>query len=161
MNEPKTNQKKELAWQAPEYQEYRKNPMWFVAFGLITALLVLYGIYTKSWTTAALFLLLGIMGIVYASRKPNLVTIKLDGSGVQVSNLLYSYKTIKKFWVAYNPPDVKCLYLETSAYLNRVVKIELGNTDPREVRELLKQYLDEDLEQDEGTLDAIARKLKF
>jgi hypothetical protein len=161
---PEQNQdrtSKEISWMSPEFRDYQKHPLWFVTFALVTALLVMYGIYTKSWTTSLAFLLMGIMGVVYASQKPRLLKVKVSGAGVQLQNLLYNYRIIKKFWIVYNPPEVKTLYLETSAYLNSIVKIELGNQDPTQLRNYLKQYLEEDLDQQESIVDIISRKLKF
>ncbi len=160
MNNQKTSPKKEISWQALEYPEYKKNPFWFVLFGLVVALLVLFGIYTDSWTTAILFLLCGIIGIVYSSQKPKTVNIALNATGVRINSLFYSHKTIKKFWIIYNP-EVKTLYLETTAYLDRIIRIELANQDPVEIKNFLSQYLEEDLEHEETFSDRIARKMKF
>ncbi len=160
MDQPKT-QKKEITWKALEYPEYRKHPLWFAGFGLLTALLVLFGLFTGSWTTALVFGLCAVLGIVYASKKPKTIDVKVTGLGVQVDGMEYSYQVIKKFGIAYYPPDVKALYLETSAYLNALVKIELGGQDPNELREFLKKYVEENLEQQEAFTDALARKLKF
>ncbi|MBX4188160.1 MAG: hypothetical protein KW793_03425 [Candidatus Doudnabacteria bacterium] len=156
-----TSEKKEIIWQAPEFKEYAKHPLWFVGFSLTVALLVLFGIFTKSWTTSVVFLLMGILGVVYASQRPRTITVKVNGLGVQVDNLMYSFKTIKKFWIVYYPPEVKVLYLETSAYLNRIMKLELLNQDPIELRDFLKTYVEEDLEGEENLVDVISRKIKF
>lgn len=161
MPEQKKTNEKEIVWQGPEFREYAKHPLWFVAFGLVVALLVLYGIYNNSWTTAAMFMLMGILGIVYSTQKPRTVTVKVNALGIQVDNLMYSYKTLKKFWIVYYPPEVKVLYLETTAYLNRIVKLELAHQDPVRLREFLKEFLEEDLEGEESMVDVIARKLKF
>jgi hypothetical protein len=163
MNAPLSNQNqpKELSWQAPEFAEYQKHPLWFIAFGIFTALLVLFGIYTKSWSTAVTFLMFGIIGVIFAAQKPKTVQIKLTGNGVQINSTFYNYKVIKKFWIVYNPPAVKNLYFETTAYLNRTVKVELDHKDPRAVRDFLKRYLEEDLEANEDFSDVIARTIRF
>jgi hypothetical protein len=160
-NQQTSQQPKEISWQALEYPEYKKHPLWFIGLALIVALLVLYGISTKSWTTVVMFILFGALGLVYAIQKPRTLTIKLTGQGVQINSLMYGFPIIRKFWIIYSPPEVKSLYLETSAYLNRIVKLELGNQDPRAVKAFLRQYLEEDLEATESTADFIARKLKF
>jgi hypothetical protein len=152
---------KEISWQALEYPEYKKHPLWFIALALVVGALVLYGIYSKSWTTVATFALLGAMAVVYAAQKPKTLTIRLTGQGVQVNNLTYPYSVIRKFWIIYHPPAVKTLYLETTAYLNHILSLELGNQDPRAVKAFLKQYLQEDLDATESATDLIARKLKF
>ena len=152
---------KELSWEALEYPEYKKHPLWFMGFAVVTALLVLYGILSGSWTTAVLFGLFGVLGIVYSSQKPKTVVVRLTGLGIQVGGVSYSYRVIKKFWIIYFPPDVKSLYLETNAYLEHIVKIELADQDPRAVKEFLKEYVEEDLEETESLPDVIARKIRF
>lgn len=163
MNEEKIdpNLPKEISWHAPEFPEYRKHPLWFVFFGILVAMLVLYGIYTKSWTTAIVFGLMGVLGLIYGSQKPRVVEIKLNGIGINVNSLTYSFKVIKKFWIIYEPSQIKVLYFETNAYLDRIVKIELEDQDPRIIKSFLKQYIEEDLDGTESTVDLIARKLKF
>lgn len=152
---------KELSWQALEFTEYKKHPLWYVALAVLIAGLVLYGIYTQSWTTVVTFILFGLMIANYAARKPKTVTVKLTSNGVSVDTANYEYKVVRKFWIIYYPPEVKTLYLETNAYLNNLIRIELGNQDPRKVKEFLKPYLEEDLEATESIADVIARKLKF
>jgi hypothetical protein len=160
-DEKKPNLPKEITWQAPEYQEYRKHPLWFIGFGLVMALLVLYGIYTKSWTTAIMFGMFAFVGLIYASQKPKTIIIKLSGTGVQVHTQQIDYRAIRKFWVVYNPPVIRCLYLETTSYLNPIVKIELANQDPRMVKSFLSKYVEEDLDGMESLVDVVARKMKF
>lgn len=150
-----------LSWQAPEFQEYQKHPLWFAAVAVITAGLVLYGIFTKSWTMAVVFGLAGLMAVVYAAQKPNTITITLSGLGVQIGKDMFAYRDLVKFWILYTPPDVKALYVESKSSFNRVIKIELADQDPISVRTYLKEYLVEDLEQQESLADIIARKLKF
>jgi hypothetical protein len=152
---------KEITWQTLEYPEYKKHPLWFIGLALVIAVLVLYGIYIKSWSTIASFALFGVLALIYASQKPKTLTIKINGQGVQVNNILYGYPVIRKFWIVYSPPEVKSLYLETTTYIDHIVKLELSNQDPRVVKTLLKQYLEEDLEAKESTVDLIARKIKF
>ena len=152
---------KEITWQALEYPEYKKHPLWFMGLAVIIALIVVYGIYTNSWTTIIAFSLFGAMAFIYAGRKPRTITVKLDARGVHMNQLQYNYAIIRKFWIIYSPPEVKVLYIETNAYLDHQVRIELGNQDPRVVKSFLKQYLEEDLDGEENILDVMARKIKF
>jgi hypothetical protein len=159
--EKNTTESKPLTWQAPEFLDHRKHPLWFVGLGIITALLVLFGIYTKSWTTAIMFGLFGFGSLIYSSQRAKTVTITLSGTGVQIDNKNFDYRNIRKFWIVYHPPVVKCLYLETNAYINHLIKIELIDQDPRAIREFLAKYLEEDLDGEESIVDVVARKVKF
>jgi hypothetical protein len=155
------NLPRQISWETPEYPEYRKHPLWFLGFAVLMALFVLYGIFTASWTTVVLFALLGVLGIFYAAQKPKIVTVTLDPTGVHINNLTYSYQVIKKFWIVYDALEVRSLYLETSAYFNHILKLELADQDPLLTKNFLKQYLEEDLDRHESFADAIARRLRF
>jgi len=152
---------KEMTWTAPEYAEYSKHPMWFLAFGIIAAGLVLYGIVSGSWTVALAFLMFGVLGVIAAARKPKAVEIRLTGIGIEINGLLYPHETIRKFWILYHPPHIKAVYFETTAYFNGLVRMELAQQDPRPVREFLDRYLEEELDGEEPVVDVIARRLRF
>jgi hypothetical protein len=160
-NQTAPNEPKEIKWQAPEYPDYKKHPLWFVGFGLVIAALVLYGVLSGSWTTALTFILFGVAGLIFANKKPKTVTITINSTGIKIDETKYNYSVIKKFWILYELPELKALYFETSAYLNRVIKIELENQNPNVIREFLKKYLEEDLDQTESLADTISRKVNF
>lgn len=151
---------KEISWQAPEFPEHRKHPMWYLGFGAFMALVILYGAYTRSWTMVTTFALFALVGGIHAARKPRTIQIRANGAGIVVDGQEYAYQVIKKFWVIY-APDSKALYLETTAYINHNIRVELGDMDPNLVREFLARFLEEDLENRESLSDAIARKLRF
>ena len=158
---PASNLPKEISWQALEFPEYKKHPLWFMALAVIIAALVVFGIYTNSWTTIVVFSLLGIMAFIHSSKRPQTIAVRLDGTGIHLNDVSYNYAIIKKYWIIYSPAEVKVLYLETTSYLDHTVKIELGNQDPRPVKDFLKQYLEEDLDGEERFVDVVARKIKF
>jgi hypothetical protein len=75
--------------------------------------------------------------------------------------MVYSFKTIKIFWLDYRPPEIKTLNFITTAYINNQITIQLGDQDPVAVKLLLKQYLPEDLNREESLTEMLARKLKI
>ncbi len=156
-----TQTQRSITWVTPEFQEYRKHPLWFAGAALITALFVLYGIFTNSWTTAVVFGMAGLMAVIYAMQKPQDMTVNISGMGVKLNDKTYSFRDLHKFWIIYSPPDVKVMYLETKSAMHHVVKVELSDQDPVAIRHFLRDYLDEDLDQQESLADIIARKLKF
>jgi hypothetical protein len=160
-NTSNDNLPKEITWEALEYPEYKKHPLWFLGFAVFIALVVIYGIFTGSWSTVVTFILFGVMGVYFAAQKPKMLNITLSGSGIHVNTLNYPYSVIKKFWIIYLPGEVKSLYLETSALFNHIVKLELHEQDPLVIKKFLKQYLEEDLDNTESVADLIARRIKF
>ena len=154
-------QKKEISWEAPEFKELVKGPYWYMFYAGITVLLIGYGAYTNSLITIIAFSVMSLVGLTFAFRKPEKITFTLTSTGIVVADKNFPYKIIKKFWIVYYPPEIKTLNLETSAYLNSHIKIELGDQNPIEVKKFLKNYLPEDLDKEESLPEVIARKLKF
>jgi hypothetical protein len=150
-----------IDWEASEYPHHEKGISWHISYIVISAALVVYAAYSKSIITTIAFVLLAIVGWIFANRQPERVRYQLNSNGVVMGSLLIPYKNIKNFWIIYNPPQVKTLNLETTALLNRLISIELENQDPVAVKNYLQNYLMEDLDREESLSDIITRKSKF
>ena len=124
-------------------------------------MLIVFAAFSKSIMTVITFVLLILLSYAFAVKPPKSLRHSIGQVGIKVGNVAYPYKNIKTFWVVYNPPDVKTLNFETTAYLNNPVSVELGDQDPVEVKMLLKNFLVEDLEREESLSEVIARKARF
>lgn len=162
MNNDQTQIKQdELVWEAPSFIHYPKNFFWYLAFGITSALLLLFSWYSGGVITISLFALLLTLVLFFSFKKPEIIKTRLTINGIQKGDMFYPYRAIKKFWILYYPPEVKVLHIETGASINQNIKIELGGQNPIEVRNYLKKYLQEDMEQEESLVDVITRKLRF
>ena len=156
-----TETKKQITWSAPEFVHYQKSQVWFFFLTVIGLGLAVYFFLQKEFVTAALFLLMFIIVFGFAKRKPKIVKISLDSSGLKLNDLRIPYQQLKNFWIVYNPPAVKTLNFESSAYLNRFITLELEKEDPVKIRRFLLEYLPEDLDRDEHLTQKISRTLRF
>ena len=120
-----------------------------------------FAIYDRSIITIITFALIILMIFVISTQAPREITCKITKTGISLGNTLYPYKTIKTFWIMYNPPEIKTLNFETTAYINNTIIVQLGNQDPVTVKLALSQYLLEDLNREESATDALARRLKI
>jgi hypothetical protein len=150
-----------ISWEAHEYPYQNKSPLWYLIFSIISTLLLVFALFTKSIITVITFSLIIILVYVFAKRKPNRITYQLAPNGILAGNMLFPYKNIKAFWVFYNPPHNKTLNLETTALINNHVVIQLGDQEPVAVKLFLRKYIFEDTDKEEGVTDVIARKLKL
>ena len=90
------------------------------------------------------------------------VEFQITEDGILVNQRFYEYKTLKNFYIIYEPPEVKTLYFEPKSIFSPRVPIDLGSQDPVKIREILKQYLAEDLERENEPLsDQTSRLLKL
>jgi len=162
---PDSSQTKEapndITWQAESHKQHLRSPAWYVIFGLVALCLIIFGIWSKSVTTVATFITVIFVVIVITSQKPRMLNYKVTKTGIAVGETVYPYKVIKTFWINYRPPEIKTLNFETSAYLNNLVTLQLGNQDPVTLKLFLSQYLRENLEREESFSETLARRLKI
>lgn len=156
-----TPNQKTIQWETSEFVYHPKTLVWFAIYGIISIGLLAFAIYTDSLITLIAFILLILITLFFAVQKPSEIDVELSELGIRVNQTFYYYKNITKFWINYNPGTVKNLHFETTAYINNVLKLELGHQDPTEVRKFLLNYLPEDLDRHEDIHDVIARKLRF
>lgn len=151
------------SWDFPEYQKYAKGVWWYIIVFIISVGLILWATLSQQNYLFVGIIVIALIIIVFASRRePAILNIKITEDGIIIGEKLYHYSRIKKFWIAYQPPVVKKLYLKLSSTIKPVFSISLENTNPLEIRKILLNYLEEDIEQDgETASDAWERLLKL
>ncbi len=153
--------KTEISWQAPEFIHRPKSSMWFILVGIAGTGLILYFLFQRDYLTALLFFLLGLVTFYFARLPAKNIQIQIGSKGLRLNQIQIPYQKLKKFWIVYEPPIIKTLNFETTAYFNRFITLQLENENPLPIREILLKYIPEDLERGEQLDDKIARTLKF
>ena len=75
---------------------------------------------------------------------------------------MYEFKDLTNFSIIYHPPETKLLYIETSNVIKPRLRIPLDEQNPIEIRNHLKDFLDENtVLQEEHFSDILARLLKI
>ncbi|MBX4191519.1 MAG: hypothetical protein KW804_01835 [Candidatus Doudnabacteria bacterium] len=150
-----------LVWKAQNHIQHRHSTGWYVGFTIVSLGLLGFAYYSRSLTAAITFVLIIVVLLILSIQPSQEITYKITKTGIIVGNVVYPFKVIKKFWVLYNPPEVKTLNFETTAYLNNRVIVQLGKQDPIQVKLLLGNYLIEDIDMEESMSEGLARKLKI
>jgi hypothetical protein len=150
-----------MEWEADEYEQEQHDENWYLAGGIIAAILVAGSIVFRNYLSAVTFLLLAIVIYLYANRKPEKVAIQLKEFGVRVNDQFFPYQNMNRFWIIYKPGDVQALNFQTDSILNPVITLLIKNQDPNKLRELLQDKLPEDLKQEEGNIEQLARRFKI
>jgi len=89
------------------------------------------------------------------------VDVKITELGVFYDRTFYHYTAINAFWVVYHPPFVRVLYLRLGGKTYRLLKIELNDQNPTEVRRLLSGELPEAEGMEENVFDMLTRILRL
>ncbi len=150
-----------LTWTAPSHIQHKRSSSWYLFFILITFGLIAFAVYTRSIMTGITFGLLSLVILIISTQKPREITYKITRTGIAVGSNIYPHKIIKKFWIVYNPPEVTTLNIETSAYMNNRVTMQIGKQDPIEIKHVLGKYIHEDIDKEESLSETLARKLKI
>lgn len=150
-----------IRWCAPEYVYHEKSWLWFAVAGFVALAFVIYGLLTGGWTfSVAIIVLAGIYYLVYRD-KPQIVDITISDVGVKIGRHIFPYNHLKIFWVVYDPPSVKRLYLRTTSRLHPDISVSLEETDPAELRRVLKIHLKESDATLEPMSDTLIRVFKL
>lgn len=134
-----------LSWSVMEYHEKDRTVDWYWTVGIVT-LLVIIGCFYFGDYLLGILILIGVGTLTYLTfRKPELVTVEISKSGVRIRNDLYSYRTLKAFWIEQNPPaghDTHLLLLTTRFY-SPVLAVPIDDVAPEVIREALLPHLEE------------------
>lgn len=151
------------SWDFPEFQKYHRSKIWYLIMGLILIGLVAFAISTQGYLFLGIILLYIFIYYIRAKRDPLNLQIQIFEDGIQISdNTFYEWKEIKQFWIIYEPPEVKNLYLEFKTGFKPSITISLENQNPIQVRKILLEYLMEDTDQEnESFSDGFSRLLRL
>lgn len=151
-----------FVWEAPEYERYHRGPRWYLFMSLVVFFLVFYSIWTANYLFALIILLTGIIFIIAGNEKPRTVLIQVGESGIVIDGEYLGFEDIRHFGIVFQPPNVKVLYIYPRPFMRNRMRIYLGEQDPVELRNHLKQYIVEDLDlRDEHASDILAKLLKL
>ena len=150
-----------MSWEAPEFTEYEKSRVWYIALFGVAALLVLAMVLVKNYIAAALFVLLAPVVYLASAKKPRVLNFGISGKGVQIGDRLYPYDDLQSFWIFYEPHmDRAELSLRSRKAVMPYVRLPLGSQNPAVVHALLSRFLPERKHAD-SVVDAMARRAGF
>lgn len=150
------------SWQFPEFIKYQYTTGWYISFGIIFGLLLLYSILTANILFTLILLIAA--GIIYMNRRrqPENIHFSITEEGIVLDEKLYEWPEIKNFWVIYEPPEVKTLYFDFKNFYLPRLPIPLQDQSPVRIREMLLDYIDEDIEREgEPISDNLSRNLRI
>lgn len=150
-----------ISWIAPESYRHERGIIWKIVMGLILTATVGLGIYYGAWTFSLALATAVIVYFILHKDGPKDVKIIISDMGVKVGNRKYSYNNIKGFWVVYEPPRTKTIYIKVTNDLALDIPLLLEDQDPSEVRKYLIQRIPELENQGESLIDIYQRLLKL
>ncbi len=154
--------KEHMSWKFSEFTTPHRGRWWYVVAVLIGGGLFFASLFSGGYLFALILILFTVIYVLHHFHEPLPMHFALTDLGIVIGNRLYEYTDIEKFWIIYHPPEVKNLYIELKSLFHPHVTIPLEKENPLRVREHLRQFVVEDLEQDqEPFIDTCTRWLKI
>lgn len=149
-------------WTIQEYEKHERGAPWYVIMVLLGLGLVAYALFTGNFLFALIIILFAIILFLQSHQEPAQVRFQITDLGVVVGGRFYPYSELEEFYLIYNPPEVKTLFLRPKSALRPLLRIPLLDKNPIEVKHALREFLPENLEKEEEPLsDKIARNWRI
>ena len=145
-------------WGFPEYGTAWRDRKWYQWAVPLAIVLLLYSLFSGNYLFSVILVLLGVIYFFQSFDSPLTVQAQITEDGIIIGSKFYDYRDISQFWIIYEPPEVKNLYVEFANPLKPRLGIPLVNQNPLAVRETLAQYLEEDTSREnEPISDGLSR----
>ena len=149
-------------WTIPEYERHERGQRWYIIMITLGLAGVIYGMVEENFLFSLIILLAAIIMFLQSHQEPIQVYFQITELGVAVGSRFYPYSELDEFYIIYNPPAVKTLFIKMNSALRPMIRVPLLDVDPNEVRFSLRQNLPEDTEKEEEPLsDTFARQWKI
>lgn len=106
---------------------------------------------------AITFILIGMLGYIFAERQPRTIQMEITPDGIRVDNYFYDYDDIRSFWIFYEiEEEIRILSLHSKKTFLPYIHIPIGNANPIKIRETLLRYIPE-IKQELTILDRLEK----
>ncbi len=151
-----------IQWTVPEFPQYNRGRWWYVWIGLTTFALLTYAVYSANFLFALIIFMVAIIVFLHSTKTPVQLSVTFDGRGLTIGDRHYLYRDLRSFWVVYDPPEVKTIHILFRSSVKPRLSLQLMEQNPVVIREFLKQFVEENLkEDDEPFTDTLSRFLKL
>jgi len=142
-----------IAWSVLEYEKHERGRAWYVAASIIAALALIYSFWTANFLFVVIIVVAAVVIILNDGRNPEKIKFAISGEGVIIGKKFIDYDDLKNFSIIYKPRQgVKKLYFEFKNVVRPRLSLNLDNMNPLPIREILLNYLPEDLERENEPL---------
>ena len=167
-------------WEIPEFTKPKRSKKWYLYFAGILILFIIlstlnadiplfnYGenTFDLSFDSSPLFIaIIALFIILYwyiGKKEPRQLDFVLSEDGIIIGQKFIEYSILSDFYIIYQPPRIKNLYLEPKNIVKPTIVIPLLDQNPVEIRKTLLEYLPEDLEKEEiPATESISEVLKL
>ncbi|MBT4335642.1 hypothetical protein HOD65_04210 [bacterium] len=149
-------------WNFQEFTQYERSKKWYFWIFVLIAFCLIYSIVTINFLFAVIIIIGTITFVLINRREPEQITFSITEDGIEVEDRYFPFEEISNFYIIYQPPEVKTLFINFKSATRPRMPIPLENQNPLDIRKLLTEYLEEDLDkEDEPISEGLSRWLKL
>lgn len=128
-------------YQAPEFDKYQKTTTWYILFGVIGIMMLLYAVLTRSPMMFIVFLLTFMVTLLVSSKDPKIIQVDITTNGINLdSKRTFRYQDIESFGV-FIREDVRFISLHLTEGMVSHARIPLGAQSPEDIADILEQFI--------------------
>lgn len=148
-------------WHAPEHVHRPKSRMWFMILAAATTVVSVGFALTGNIMATITIALAGSLTYYIAQQPIKTVRYRIMADGIAFNNTLYHYQDLEAFNIIYKPGETKTVLVRSARPFAPLLHMEIGDTDPVDIRDLLLEFVAEDFDLTEPLVDIYARRLGF
>lgn len=133
----------EIEWKALEHPRHERGRLWYITVGVLTTAAIAWGLFFNAWTFSLVVMVFVFVYALLHRDEAEEVEVKISSIGIKVGHRKYPYNRIKAFWVIYEPPMTRSLYIRVNGDIAVDIAIELNDQNPAEVRDFLIERIPE------------------
>ncbi|HSX34248.1 MAG TPA: hypothetical protein VLF62_01225 [Candidatus Saccharimonadales bacterium] len=145
-----------VTWTASEFIAHEKNPLWYVVLILVTVAIGA-GLFllTRDYISVAVVAVLATVFGVAGSRKPRVVSYRVDRGGISVGKIFHPYGSFRSFAVVDEGAFSSITFLPLKRF-NLPLSIYFAEEDEHRIMDVLGNHLP----LEPGQLDALERAMR-
>lgn len=151
-----------MSWDFSEHEAHDRGKWWYAISAVVVIVLFWFSYYDKNFLLAIIISLVILIFVISELRGPGYHNFAITEDGLVAGPQFFPYADLRNFFIIYQPPEVKSLYFDPKSIWQPHIGVALGDQDPNEVREILLNFLPEDLDkEEEPTSDFLGRLFKL
>lgn len=160
MEEKRNNVFSELpiTWEEYEYKHKPKSGNWFWLVASGALILIIVSILMKNFLLGVIAVAGAFAVAMLGAQHPRKMAFAIEKKGVKVGHTFYPFGELESFWINYDPPHKKEIFLKSKKKIIKHVRIPLGENNPAQIRSIFKKILKEE-EYEETFTDILMEKL--
>lgn len=88
-----------VVWQDIEYIQHEKNPVWYVGFAIVIAVLIVGAVLLQAWTFIPLIIVMAVALVIYTHRPPRMLSYSWSAKGLTINDQLHPTGEFKSFGI--------------------------------------------------------------